>query len=94
MASYGQRFYIETIYKQQYVSTYILYKIDLNDKEKPIKEFKTINRVDMITSAHSVFDRMVFIGDKYYLLSFDKVYIYQLTEDEIIEVGIKELTTK
>ena len=48
----------------------------------------------MITGAHSVFDRMVFIGDKYYLLSFDKVYIYQLTEDEIIEVGIKELTTK
>ena len=94
MASYGQRFYIETKHKQQYVSTYILYKIDLNDKEKPIKEFKTINRVDMITGAHSVFDRMVFIGDKYYLLSFDKVYIYQLTEDEIIEVGIKELTTK
>lgn len=94
MASYGQRFYIETMYRQQYVSTYILYKIDLNDKEKPIKEFKTINRVDMITGIHSVFDRMVFIGDKYYLLSFDKVYIYQLTEDKIIELGIKELTTK
>ena len=71
-----------------------LYKIDLDNKSKPIQEYKTIRRVDMTSYAYSLFDRMVFIGDKYYLLSFDKVYIYQLTGDELKEVGIKELTTK
>ena len=75
-------------------SCFNLYKIDVTNKNKPIQLFETIEREDLLSSINSVFDRMVFIGDKYYLLSFDKVYIYQLTEDKIIELGTKELTTK
>ena len=30
---------------------------------------------------------MVFIGDKYYLLSYDIVYVYQLNKEGLIKLG-------
>lgn len=94
MVKKGLKLYVENSSRIKYISCFNLYKIDVTNKNKPIQLFETIEREDLLSSINSIFDRMVFIGDRYYLLSFDKVYIYQLTGDELKEVGIKELTTK
>lgn len=74
---------ISTLYK----SIYNIYKIDVNNKENPISVIKSVERIDGVINAVNVYDRMVFVGDKYYCLSFDEVHTYQLTSDGLVYLG-------
>lgn len=68
-----------------YNSWFILFNIDLNNTNNPISiMYKEINIPNLY---YKDINRMVYIGNKYYLLTPQNVYIYTLNEDNTLSYG-------
>lgn len=88
----GSRLRINSSNKLYTVTYYYnVYKINLENEIVPIKTIFTKEVTKAVYSTTNILDRMVFIKDKYYLLSYDKVYIYQLSSEGLTEIGEKVL---
>lgn len=83
----GYKYPDGVIKRYYYASDYLLFKIDL-DSENPLSLMEEIVRVNNSDFySYQVYNRMVFIKDKYYLLANDEITVYSLTSN-----GLTELT--
>lgn len=67
----------------EYSEKYFLFEIDLAEENPLSIFFEQTSEIHSNRYSFEEYSRMIFIKDKYYLLSYDKVLIYKLTKDEL-----------
>ena len=83
---YGLTKKMEDRNQTYYGQEYYLFKIN-EESENPLTKFFNKKSDEHAYYLYNEFERMVFIKDKYYLISYDKVYTYELTNYGLVPLS-------
>ena len=66
---------------------FMIYKIDLSLDYPLYVMDRCIKSDDNARNYRDVIDRMVYVGDYYYLLTIDEVKVYKLNDNSLTHIG-------
>ena len=67
----------------EYFSNYVIFKLDIDNGEIKLLKEITVSNNDLSNPKHSQLEKMIAIGNKYYLFGFNQITVYGLNDNKL-----------